>query len=288
MNIFDLVTLDPSEIIVGDRILSSEKETSLINKMANSIKEVGLINPIQITEDNKLINGFIRIKAMEKLKQKIPCFIIKEKPNDRLKYMEIDENLIRRNLSPWQRSLLLKEKKKIYEKMNPTSTKAFKSKNNAKKEEERETTEKSFSEVAAEEMDCSEKTIINSTNKVEKIEKKNPKTIDLLSIYDKNSKTKLKGVEIDFISNLSVEELKNLNSILDEKRENNEKFKISEILTDKNKSYSKNEQLNMILEFDIAVFKGNQSQYDTTTIELIKSFRESHKVDFTDTITNSL
>lgn len=46
--------------------------------------------------------------------------------------------------------------------------------------------------------------------------------------------------------------MENLNSILEEKIENDEKFKISDILINENKSYSKNQQL------DITIFKGNQ------------------------------
>ena len=114
-----------SEIIVKDRILSSDYEKDLINKMIKSIKEIGLTNPIQITENNELIDGLVRLKAMEKLNLEIPCFINKNKDVDTLKLIEIDTNLIRRQLSKWQTALLIKAKKDIYEKLHPTSTKSF-------------------------------------------------------------------------------------------------------------------------------------------------------------------
>ena len=130
MTTFDLNNKKTSEIIVKDRILSSDYEKDLINKMIKSIKEIGLTNPIQITENNELIDGLVRLKAMEKLNLEIPCFIIKNKDVDTLKLIEIDTNLIRRQLSKWQTALLIKAKKDIYEKLHPTSTKSFKSINN--------------------------------------------------------------------------------------------------------------------------------------------------------------
>ena len=99
MTTFDLNNKKTSEIIVKDRILSSDYEKDLINKMIKSIKEIGLTNPIQITENNELIDGLVRLKAMEKLNLEIPCFIIKNKDVDTLKLIEIDTNLIRRQLS---------------------------------------------------------------------------------------------------------------------------------------------------------------------------------------------
>ena len=287
MTTFDLNNKKTSEIIVKDRILSSDYEKDLINKMIKSIKEIGLTNPIQITENNELIDGLVRLKAMEKLNLEIPCFIIKNKDIDTLKLIEIDTNLIRRQLSKWQTSLLIKAKKDIYEKLHPTSTKSFKSINNIKDKEDREETDKSFSKVASEEFNCSEKTITNISKNVDKIKEKNPKTIDLLSYYDNTSKYKLKGVEIDNIANLSIEEIDALNSTLEEKVSNGEKFKISEILTDNNKKYSKNKQLNMILEYEINSLKNDTSNYKEEEIELIKSFIKTHNVDFKDTIRKS-
>ena len=287
MTTFDLNNKKTSEIIVKDRILSSDYEKDLINKMIKSIKEIGLTNPIQITENNELIDGLVRLKAMEKLNLDIPCIIIKNKDDDTLKLIEIDTNLIRRQLSKWQTALLIKAKKDIYEKLHPTSTKSFKSINNIKDKEDREETEKSFSKVASEEFNCSEKTITNISKNVDKIKEKNPKTIDLLSYYDNASKFKLKGTEIDYIADLSIEEINALNSTLEEKNSNGEKFKISEILTNDNKKYSKNKQLNMILEYEINSFKNDISNYKEEEIELIKSFIKTHNVDFKDTISKS-
>ena len=130
MTTFDLNNKKTSEIIVKDRILSSDYEKDLINKMIKSIKEIGLTNPIQITENNELIDGLVRLKAMKTLNLEIPCFIIKNKDVDTLKLIEIDTNLIRRQLSKWQTALLIKAKKDIYVKLHPTSTKSFKSINN--------------------------------------------------------------------------------------------------------------------------------------------------------------
>lgn len=251
--------------------------------MTNSIKELGLQNPILITEDFKLIDGFIRLKAMEKLNFKVPCFIVKEEEY-KLKLIEIDSNVIRRNLTQLQTSRLLKLKKDIYEELHPKSTKKAKVKNNLKKEEDREEMPPSFSEVAAEEMDCSSKKVQNNTNNIEKIEAKNPKTLDLMSLYEERASNAFKGVEIDKIANMDNEEIEKFNVILEEKIENQEKFKISDILTDNNKKYSKNQQLNMILKYEIDLIFGNISKYKPQEIKLIKDLKKSNKIDFSKTL----
>ena len=284
MTHFDLINKSAQEIIVGEnRLLPTEKQNSLITKMTNSIKEVGLHNPILITEDFKLIDGFIRLKAMERLNFKVPCFIVKEEEY-KLKLIEIDTNVIRRNLTQLQISRLLKVKKDIYEELHPNSTKEAKVKNNLKKVEDREELPPTFSEVAAEEMNCSSKKIQNNTNNIEKIEDKNPKTLDLMSLYEEKASNAFKGVEIDKIANMDEEEMEKFNIILEEKIENQEKFKISDILTDNNKKYSKNQQLNMILEYEISLLKNDISRFNNTQIDIIEEFKKFHKVDFSNTL----
>ena len=137
-------------------------------------------------------------------------------------------------------------------------------------------------------MDCSEKNITNKISDVEKIEAKNTESIDLLSHYEKSTNNKLKGVEINAFANLSIEDMKKFSKIIEEKISNNEKFKISDILTNENKRYSKNEQLNMILEYDIQSFKKDLSNYDSEKIELIKNFKKTHNVDFRKTIEKNI
>src|SRR6266436_1376633 len=53
-----------SSILIDDRI---RKDMGDIDELANSIKAVGLIQPVIVTRENKLIAGERRLRAMKKL-----------------------------------------------------------------------------------------------------------------------------------------------------------------------------------------------------------------------------
>lgn len=84
------------------------------------------------------------------------------------------------------------------------------------------------------------------------------------------SEFKLKGTEIDYIADLSIEEINALNSTLEEKNSNGEKFKISEILLMIIKNIQKEQQLNMILEYEINSFKNDISNYKEEELNSLK------------------
>jgi len=64
-----------SEIKIGKRF---RKDLGDIDALAQSIKEIGLLQPIIITKNNNLIAGLRRIEAYKKLgRDEIPVFIAK-------------------------------------------------------------------------------------------------------------------------------------------------------------------------------------------------------------------
>jgi ParB-like chromosome segregation protein Spo0J len=100
-----------NQIIVGDRL---RKDFGDIDELANSIREVGLIQPIVVTRDYKLIAGERRLRAVKKLgivsllhaKQ----FIFNDEVDSlKLKAMEIEENVKRKSLT-WQEEVLAKKR----------------------------------------------------------------------------------------------------------------------------------------------------------------------------------
>src|SRR5271154_228244 len=98
-------------IVEPERI---RKDMGDIDELANSIKAVGLIQPIVITRDYHLIAGERRLRAMKKLG--IPdlihgsTFIFNDEQDDlKLKAMEIEENVKRKELS-WQETVLAKKR----------------------------------------------------------------------------------------------------------------------------------------------------------------------------------
>ena len=90
-----------------------------VQKLADSIAEVGMINPITIDADYNLIAGLHRLEAAKLLGwSEIQCTVCKM---DELhtELAEIDENYIRANLTPLETSQLLLRRKEIYETIHP-------------------------------------------------------------------------------------------------------------------------------------------------------------------------
>ena len=83
-----------SDIIIGDGRRHVKQE--YVQKLAESIKQLGLINPITIAPDNKLIAGYHRIQAFIQLGEtRIPAIVLNLSELE-TRLAEIDENLIRK------------------------------------------------------------------------------------------------------------------------------------------------------------------------------------------------
>lgn len=90
-----------------------------VQELANSIAEVGLINPITITPGGDLVAGLHRLEACKSLgMRRIEVNILDTDPL-LIELAEIDENLIRNNLSALQEGLQLARRKAIYEELHP-------------------------------------------------------------------------------------------------------------------------------------------------------------------------
>lgn len=101
------------------KIPSHRKARGSIEELANSIKELGLLNPITITSDFALVAGYHRYLACKSLGWKeIPTVTI-HVDGLRAELAEIDENLIRNELSVIDRGENLVKRKKIYEALYP-------------------------------------------------------------------------------------------------------------------------------------------------------------------------
>lgn len=106
-----------SEIKVGDN--RREIDEPNVSQLKESILTIGLINPITVTKENKLIAGAHRLEACKRLGwSEIECNIV---GIDGLKaeLAEIDENLIRHNLDYMDEGEQLARRKEIYEVLYP-------------------------------------------------------------------------------------------------------------------------------------------------------------------------
>ena len=83
------------------------------------ISTSGLLQPIVVTKDNFLIAGYHRLQAFKELGiSKIPV-MIKDVDQMTAELMEIDENLIRHELTELEKSEQLQKRKEIYEILHP-------------------------------------------------------------------------------------------------------------------------------------------------------------------------
>jgi ParB-like chromosome segregation protein Spo0J len=108
---------DVSRIQIDTRMREADPEK--VRRLADSIREIGLINPVSINPDGKLIAGLHRVEAYKQLRRtKIEAIIIALDPLDE-ELAEIDENLIRNEGTAFDQGLWLARRKEIYEQKYP-------------------------------------------------------------------------------------------------------------------------------------------------------------------------
>ena len=108
--------------------------TAAVDKIAASIKEIGLIQPITITETSvlhgtvepgwKIVAGHHRVAACRSLGwTEIDAFVIDDVSHLQTELIEIDENLCRAELSQAQRTKYTKRRAQIWEALHPDDAK---------------------------------------------------------------------------------------------------------------------------------------------------------------------
>ena len=108
------------------RIGDNRRSVGDVSGIAESIADIGLTDPIQITKNKVLIAGAHRLQACKSLGWlEIPALVFDVSP-ERARIMEIDENIKRVELSTLERAEQLAERKVLYEKEFPGATKKAK------------------------------------------------------------------------------------------------------------------------------------------------------------------
>jgi len=158
------VFMSIDRIKVQDRI----RDLHDLDILKKSIQDVGLLQPIVISKENVLIAGNHRLQAFKELGyDKIPV-VIKDVDQMKAEMMEIDENLIRYQLSPLEVSKQLKQRKEIYEILHPNSTlevitmENLSKRNNFAPKENTISSEKSFTQDVAEKTGQSQRSVQQS------------------------------------------------------------------------------------------------------------------------------
>lgn len=127
-----------TDIMIGSRLRAVDQD--YVAALSTSISERGLLQPIQVREQTVdgdvtyiLTAGAHRLTACQLLGWTEISVTIVEADEITAKLAEIDENLFRRELSPFDRAIFLSERKALYETLHPTTRKGGDRKSNAAK-----------------------------------------------------------------------------------------------------------------------------------------------------------
>lgn len=112
-----LININEIKVNPGRR----EATSGDVQRLSESIAEVGMMNPITVTADHTLIAGLHRLEAAKRLGwTEVKCNI-SDMDALHTELAEIDENVIRTGLSDLELSELLARRKKIYETLHPST-----------------------------------------------------------------------------------------------------------------------------------------------------------------------
>ncbi len=112
------------QIKVSDNRLGADREA--VQKLADSISKVGLLNPITVDQEYTLIAGLHRLEAVKLLSWTEIACTVSSLDGLQAELAEIDENLIRHELDVVDESDQLARRKEIYEALYPQTKRGAK------------------------------------------------------------------------------------------------------------------------------------------------------------------
>lgn len=112
-----LININEIKVNPGRREVAPED----VQRLSESVAEVGMMNPVTVDTDYTLVAGLHRLEAAKLLGWKeVECTVC-ELDSLHAELAEIDENVIRTGLSDLELSELLARRKKIYEALHPAT-----------------------------------------------------------------------------------------------------------------------------------------------------------------------
>lgn len=109
------IPVDEIQIKEGRRELNDDH----VRELADSIRELGLLNPITIDKDHTLIAGLHRLEAVKLLEWLSVECTVSSLEGLKAELAEIDENFVRNDLSALEYGEILLRRKEIYEMLHP-------------------------------------------------------------------------------------------------------------------------------------------------------------------------
>ena len=109
------ININDIKIKEGRRVATPEN----IEKLAESLREIGMMNPVTVDRENALVAGLHRLEAAKLLGWTDVECVVTDLRGLQAELAEIDENLVRTPLSTVEADELLLRRKRIYEELHP-------------------------------------------------------------------------------------------------------------------------------------------------------------------------
>lgn len=136
-----------------------EADQDAVQKLADSISKVGLLNPITVDQEYTLIAGLHRLEAAKRLGwTEIKC-TVSNLEGLQAELAEIDENFVRKDLSDDEFRELLLRRKEIYEALHPETKQGMRNGQTSKNRNLRSLEAKPFAVDTAEKIGVSRATV---------------------------------------------------------------------------------------------------------------------------------
>ena len=181
-----------NDIKLADIVVSSNHRPtsqSRVKELADSILEIGLLEPIGVDQSSNLIYGRHRMEAMRELGRSTIAAVILNLDAMKAEIATIDENILRLNLTEAQYGKALKRRKELYEALHPQTKKGGDVKSEAAKSKRQNVALISFAADTAAKTGTSRRTVERSVALAEKLD---DQAVDALGEHPVvNSKTEL-------------------------------------------------------------------------------------------------
>ena len=134
-------------------------DTCHVGELADSIREIGLLNPLTIDSDNFLIAGLHRLEAVKRLGwTEVDC-TVSSLEGLAAELAEIDENIVRSDMSTLEYGEILLRRKEIYETLHPETKRGMRNGQTSKSDKMSFLETKSFAQDTAEKLGVVPRTV---------------------------------------------------------------------------------------------------------------------------------
>lgn len=152
----NVMSVDIHKIVITNRLRKAKKA----QEIAESIKQVGLLNPITVDRNFVLIAGHNRLEACRLLgRNQIECNVRHDLTGLNSKLAEIDENLVRDDLTVLEQATWLRKRKATYLELYPETGHGMRNGQTSKNETISSLKKSSFTDSTAEKTNQSKRTI---------------------------------------------------------------------------------------------------------------------------------